>query len=300
MKKILLACLSALLLAACGGPEYKVEDDVVVYSHWTFSFGTVRDTLPGADPATFVQVRDWLGHDSQRAYFKNELVPGVDVATLQAKRYPLFCDKNDYYYQTVALHVADMENFKTIKWFENDFWAKDSRCVYYDSVRVDGVDLATFELVGQEFARDKRHVYMNGLVLADADPATFKPIKNSLYFRDKSHVWHYKELLADADPATFELIGDSPYCRDKSHIWYKYDDVLLVGADPATFEVIGETDYCRDKSHIWFRSDLLPDADYATFVADYQSFAHDKYGTFTADHRDTIPDEPEVEYPVEE
>ena len=293
MRNLIIAGLVALLMTACSdGAKYVVEGDVVVYSYWTFSFGTIRDTLPGADPATFVQVKNWLGHDSERVYFKDKLVPGVDVATLEAKRFPLFCDKNDYYYETKSMHVADVASFRTIKWFEHDFWAKDSRYAYYDSLRIEGVDLPTFELVGRLFARDKNHVYMDGIMLADADPATFEAIKDTYYFRDKSHVWVFKRLLVGADPATFEVIGDSRYCRDKSHVWYGSDEKLLEGADPATFEVIGETHYSRDKSHIWFNGDLLPDADYATFVADYESFAHDKYGSFTADHRDTVPDVP--------
>lgn len=299
MKKVLFASLTVLLLTACGGPKYEVQGDVVVYTYWTFSFGTRYDTLPDADPATFAQVKDWLGHDSKHVYFKAKLVPGVDVASLEAKRYPLFCDKNDYYYETAPLHVADIKNFKTIKWFENDFWAKDSRCAYYDSVRIDGVDLASFKISDKWIAKDKNHVYMDGLLLAGADPATFEEVGNTLYYRDKSHVWNVRQLLPDADPATFEMMGNSPFCRDKSHVWYEFDGELLVGADPATFEVLGETNYGRDKSHIWFRNKLLADADYATFVADYDSFAHDKYGAFIADHRDTVPDVPEAEEPVE-
>ena len=295
----LVACVMALALSGCGGPKYEVYGDVVVHSHWTFSFGTLRDTLEGADPATFKQVKNWLGHDSERVYFKAMLVPGVDVATLKAKRYPLFCDKNDYYYETVPMHVADMASFKIIKWFGDNFWAKDSRCAYYDSLRIDGVDLPTFELVDRWLARDKNHVYMDGLMLADADPATFERIPGSIYYRDKSHVWNFNSLLVGADPATFEVIGHTGFCRDKSHVWYGYENQQLVGADPATFEVIGETNYCRDKSHIWFRAELMQDADYETFVADYDSFAHDKYGTFTAYHRDT-DDEPPVEGPEPE
>ena len=288
MKNVLWIGLSLLLLlTACGGPEYKVQGDVVVRSQWTFSFGTVCDTLQGADPATFVPVTDWLGHDSQRVYFKAQLVPGIDVATLKAVRYPLFSDKHDYYYEARPLHVADLPSFEIVKWLDDDFWAKDARLVYYDTLSIAGVDLATFELVGKWFARDKNHVYMKGMSLADADPASFEPMKGAMfYYRDKSHVWHFDRLLADADPSTFELVGEQ-YCRDKSHVWCSIDDKMLMGADPATFEVIGKSNYCRDKSHVWFRSDLLADVDYATFVVDYDSFAHDKFGSFTADRRDT-------------
>ncbi len=287
MKNVLWICLSVLLLTACGGPDYEVQGDVVVRTDWSFSFGTTCDTLEGADPATFEKVTDWLGHDSERVYFEAELVPGVDVATLEAKRYPMFCDKNDYYYEAKPLHVADRATFKTIKWSANDFWATDSHCLYYDTLRIYGVDLASLELVDGRCARDKNHVYLYGKTLAGADPATFKQMKdNPSFFCDKSHVWHYEEMLAGADPSTFEFVG-TRFARDKSHVWCLIDDKLLVGADPATFEVMEETDYCRDKSHIWFRSSPMADADYATFAVDNDWFAHDKYGTFTADLRDT-------------
>ena len=301
MKQVLLACLSVLLLSACGGSRYEVQGNVVVHTYWTFSFGTVYDTLPGADPATFKQVKEWLGHDSERVYFNALLVPGVDVATLEAKRFPLYCDKNDYYYETKALHVADMAAFKTIKWFENDFWAQDSRCAYYDSLRIDGIDISTFKVIDKRIAKDRYHVYMKGALLADADPATFESIDGLIYYRDKSHVWDINELLEGADPASFEIIGNS-YVRDKSHVWYSaWGNKMLVGADPATFEVIGKTDYSRDKSHIWFRNVLLEDADYETFVADNESFAHDKHGSFTCDRRDTeSPDVPPGEGPEPE
>lgn len=288
MKKLLLACLPMLMLTACGGPKYEVQDDVVVRSYWTFSFGTRCDTLPGADPVTFKQVSDWLGHDSKRVYFEATPVPGVDVATVRAKRYPLYCDKNDYYYMTKPLHVVDMPSFKTINWQDNDVWAKDSRCVYYDSLRLDGVDMATFQVVNRDYAVDKNHVYMDGVVLAEADPATFETMANVFYYRDKSHVWYFKRMIEGADPSTFRSIENTNFNIDKSHVWY--EERLIAGADPATFEVLGKTNYCRDKSHIWFRDELLPDADHATFVADYESFAHDKKGTFTASHRDV--DEP--------
>ena len=302
MKQVLLACLAVLLLTACSDPKYEVQGDVVVRSHWTFSFGTCYDTLPGADPATFEQVKDWLGHDSERVYFKSTLVPGVDVATLKAERYPLFHDKKDYYYETKALHVADIASFKVIKWFDEDCWAKDSRCAYYDTVRIDGVDLSTFKVTDKWTARDKYHVYVKGLLLPEADPATFKSIAGSLYYRDKSHVWEMDRLLVGADPATFEVIKDSYYVRDKSHVWFSGPvNILLVGADPATFEVIGKSYYVRDKSHIWFQDILLEDADYDSFVAEYESFAHDKYGSFIGGQRDTDPvDAPSGEEPEPE
>lgn len=204
LKVLLVAAVMAISLMACiddGG--YVVLDDVVVYSHWTFSFGRRYDTIPGADPATFKQVKSWLGHDNEHVYFERDLVPGVDVASLEVVRKPLIRDKKDYYYKTNPLHVADVKSFKIIKWAYGSFWAKDSRYAYFDDHRFEP-DLATFKVKSMEVAKDKNHVYYFGELIPDADPSTFEPIGKSGYYRDKSHIWCGNALLEDVDYDTFE------------------------------------------------------------------------------------------------
>lgn len=198
-------CVMAVTLSSCSD-GYVVGDDMVTYEYWTFSFGTRYDTLPGADPATFKPVNKWLGHDSQRVYYLSRLVPGVDVATLKAVRKPVFKDKNDYYYETSPVHVADMKSFKILKWAYGSFWAKDALYAYFDTMRIQA-DVKTFKVLNPAVAKDKSHVYYFGDIIPDADPATFKPIGNSIYNRDKSHIWCGDELLQDADYETFEVDG---------------------------------------------------------------------------------------------
>lgn len=210
MKKIILLFVAfglAVGMSSClNGGKYEVRDDVVVYSHWTFSFGPRADTLPGADPETFKQVKNWLGHDSKHAYYLDRLVPGVDVASLKVVRKPLFRDKNDYYYEDSPMNVADVESFKVIKWVYDSFWAKDSKYAYYNTTRIEA-DLATFKVESFELAKDKSHVYHFGVLVQGADPATFECIKKSTYYRDKNHIWCGSELMKDADYETFEVDG---------------------------------------------------------------------------------------------
>ena len=220
IKKLLIVAMMALTMMACDDDgKFEVQGDVVVYSYWTFSFGPVRDTLPGADPATFKPVNSWLGHDSERAYFKDRLITGADVATLQPKRYPLSHDDNDYYYMHVPLHVADVQSFKTLKWFEDDLWAIDSRYAYFDSTRIDGVDLSSFKVIDMAMARDNKRVYYFGKVLPDADPASFEQIGSSAYYRDKAHIWCGSDLLQDVDYDSFE-VDDNFSAHDKRGSFY--------------------------------------------------------------------------------
>lgn len=208
----LTVCVMAMSLSSCGD-GYVVGDDVVTYTYWTFSFGTMTDTLPEADPATFKQVNEWLGHDSRHVYYLSELVHGVDVASLTAVRKPVFKDKNDYYYGTSPVHVADMRSFKILEWIDDSFWAQDALYAYFDTTRIEA-DIPTFKVHNYAVAKDKNHVYFFGEIIPDADPATFKAIGHSAYYRDKSHIWCGSDLLQDVDYETFE-VDDINTAHDK-------------------------------------------------------------------------------------
>ena len=205
-KTTIIALLATLLVCmSCGDGEYKEADGTICYTYWTFSFGTLSHPLPEVDPATFVDVKDWLGHDDRHVYFKQHLVKGADAATLKAKKYPLFCDKNDYYYMTAPLHVADVKTFKVVKQFEDNIWAKDSRYAYFDSLRIDSVDVKTFRVKSYSAAIDKDHVFYYGKILPLADPKTYDAEWKWVYSRDKSHIWYCGELLKDVDYDSFEV-----------------------------------------------------------------------------------------------
>ncbi|MBO4870560.1 MAG: DKNYY domain-containing protein [Muribaculaceae bacterium] len=195
-----------LLCVSCNTDgKYIVHNGTVCYSYWTFSFGTRYDSLPGVDITTFHSVKGWIGHDAERVYFKDKLVPGVDISTLEIEKYPLFRDKNDYYYENVPMHVADRASFKVLRWNEEDFWAQDNRYAYYDTICIKDVDLPTFKVKAWNTAVDKNHVYRYGEILPLADPATYDEVWKGLYSRDKSHIWYCGSLLEDVDYATFDV-----------------------------------------------------------------------------------------------
>lgn len=224
MKKLLFLITSVILvMASCSrGGEYVSDGEHVFFKYWTFSFGTRFDTLPGADAATFKSVNDWLGRDAKHVFFKSDLVPGADPATLEVKKYPLFHDKNDYYYKTCPMHVVDMKSFKVIKWLDDSFWAKDSQCAYFDTTHIAGVDLATFKVKDHTYAVDKNHVYYFGDILPLADPKTYDGNWKGFYSRDKSHIWCMGELLEDVDYDSF-VVDDDWTAHDKygafDHHW---------------------------------------------------------------------------------
>ena len=208
--KILLAIAALLPLLSCSSDgKYVVGNGTVYHAYWTFSFGTLYDELPGVDAASFESVKDWLGHDSKHVYFKARLIEGADVASLKARKYPLCSDKNDYYYKGTPLKVTDVESFKILKWNDDDFWAKDSRYAYYDTVRIVTPDLASFRVKAWNTAVDSRYVYRYGKILPLADPETYVEEWKGLYSRDKSHIWYCGDLVREADYETFVVDTDN-------------------------------------------------------------------------------------------
>lgn len=211
--------LPALFTSCNSNGEYVNHNGTICYSYWTFSFGTKYDPLPQVNPATFKSVESWLGHDGKHVYFKDRLIEGADATTIKAKKFPLCFDKNDYYYKGKAMRVASVKNFEVINWNEDDMWAVDGRYAYYDSLRIDSVDLGSFKLQAYNVATDRNHVYRYGKILPLADPATYIEQWKGLYSRDKDHVWYCGQLIEDADCATFVIDKDG--ARDKHGRFYR-------------------------------------------------------------------------------
>lgn len=212
--------LIVVMATACNSDgEYVQRGNTICHSYWTFSFGTMYDTLPEVDAATFKSIENWLGHDGKHVYFKAKLVPGADAESLKADKYPLFRDRKDYYYKGVPLHVTHVDAFVVLKRNEDDIWAMDNKYAYYDSLRIDSVDIKTFKVKTWNTAVDSKHVYRYGKVLPLADPETYDEEWKGMYSRDKAHIWYMGELLEDVDYATFTVDGNDAH--DKYGHFYR-------------------------------------------------------------------------------
>ena len=221
MKKIILLSLFVLVLCSCKKDgEYVVTGDTVCYSYWTFSFGPKQDTLYGADAKTFKAINKWAGHDDKHVFFKAKMVEGADAASISAEKYPLLRDKRDYYYKGVPLHVANVDKFEVLNWSEDNIWAIDGTYAFYDTVRVEGCDMASFKVKKFNVAVDRNHVYRFGKILPLADPATYDEDWKDYYSRDKSHIWYMGTLLEDADYNTF-VVDKEQLAHDKNGYFHR-------------------------------------------------------------------------------
>jgi hypothetical protein len=113
------------------------------------------------------------------------------------------------------LKDADLATFMVaVKGKETVFWAKDKNHVFYAGEIVGDADLGTFEVLSNQTAKDKNHVYcwngtagnFAGDVNTRADRNTFREIAASQYYRDDKNIYDSScSSVKGADAATFEV-----------------------------------------------------------------------------------------------
>ena len=86
----------------------------------------------------------------------------------------------------------------------------------------------------------------------DADPRTFKVLKNDSYAKDKQKVFYEGDTIKGAAAATFETLGEW-YARDRNKGYYGRDSIIL--SKGQTFRVIDDY-YSTDGLNIFY--DTLP------------------------------------------
>src|SRR5690606_32551325 len=97
--------------------------------------------------------------------------------------------------------------------------------VYYhpafpaSAFEIEEADIRTFEILddSQGYAKDRNHVYLNGNVIPEANPATFELLEEQ-YTRDQNYVYLNERIFSN-DPVNFEFLS-SFLMRDSQHIYW--------------------------------------------------------------------------------
>jgi hypothetical protein len=167
------------------------------------------------------------------------LCKDVDAASFVALSGEYTKDKNKVYYKwispgrfwVVELADADPTTFAVL-----DFnLAKDGKRVWKLDKVIVGADPTTATVVRPHWVwKDRNRVYYQGVVIADADPATFRHLAQGFY-RDANRAYWCNDPLPGADLETFKAIGDDvPYAHDRHRVWS--GKTVLEGVDAKSFE----------------------------------------------------------------
>jgi len=180
---------------------------------WDEGNGKVTHSIHGADPKSFVVLKDGYAKDKSQVYFEGRVIwsaidadkpfwtqpnsfevlgsgyaKNAEFAYFRGEPFSVdlssfrvgsngswTIDKNDAYVQTRAVHSCDPSSFEHL----SDSWYRDAKCVYsiaaWGPKRLSDANPKTFVVINFWFGADERHVYTSdATILRDADPASFR------------------------------------------------------------------------------------------------------------------------------
>jgi hypothetical protein len=264
----LVAFVIAALLTSCSDRPNSLTDDAGYHVHgdkvyYLSEFPGTAFQIPGADPGTFHSYDSRFAGDRKSVYFEGRPLPGADPATftLLAIRKGWAKDRGHVYHHDRVVS-DDPDHFAVLE----GGLAKDSTAVFWSDGTVVSDDPAHFAIVSDDdhylFTKDARTVEVNGALIADADPATFRVLQGG-YARDARSIFYFTDRVADADPDTFRTLVGS-YGRDARHAYWM--GAVIPGADPASFQVLNANLECSaDAGHAYYQDLAINGANPATF-----------------------------------
>lgn len=212
-----------------------------------------------AHAPSFEVIDSTYGYDKKQAYFEGVAIPGSDPSTFQVIQNPVSRDAVSVFFENEKVS-DDPGHFEIIA----PLLFKDSNHIYWQEkvVSNDPENLAVLEDGDDFYFRDGENIYVNGLLIADADPETFSFSRIfAPYARDVDNIFYYEKTIEGADVESFLVIGSfGNYSGDVNHIYWQ--GVPIKDADPATFKLLEEITTCSaDSEHVYFMNEILEGAD---------------------------------------
>lgn len=175
--------------------------------------------------------------------------------------YYKYAEGKDFQFKVESV---DLGTFKVL----NDKYAKDVKNVYFSGNKLfEDVDAGTFEVLPADYSRDKNNVYSleNGWIqrVNGANPKTIK-VLNQFYLKDDKNVFFNDKKILGADANSFiALDKENGYAKDKNTVYYFGQKVE--GANAKTFEVISDGEYSKDDKNVYASGEIIKGADPETF-----------------------------------
>ena len=156
--------------------------------------------IEGADIKTFEPEEFFIGKDKKGVYYKTHKINGIDVNSTEVLENEFYKDKNNIYYRNKKLENFKPENFEVISSSlvgqNEDFYyftEDENNNTKFILLENKNVDAETFEVLDEEYTKDKNNVYYKGKILKGADVKTFdihyNKSDNGYKIKDKNKVY---------------------------------------------------------------------------------------------------------------
>lgn len=156
--------------------------------------------IEGADIKTFEPDGYSIGKDKTGVYYKTHKINGIDINSTEVLENEFYKDKNNIYYRNKKLENFKPENFEVIS---SSLVQQNEDFYYFTEDENDNtkffllenknVDAETFEVLDEEYTKDKNNVYYKGKILKGADVKTFdihyNKSDNGYKIKDKNKVY---------------------------------------------------------------------------------------------------------------
>ena len=156
--------------------------------------------IEGADIKTFEPDGYSIGKDKTGVYYKTHKINGIDINSTEVLENEFYKDKNNIYYRNKKLENFKPENFEVISSSlvgqNEDFYyftEDENNNTKFILLENKNVDAETFEVLDEEYTKDKNNVYYKGKILKGADVKTFdihyNKSDNGYKIKDKNKVY---------------------------------------------------------------------------------------------------------------
>ena len=165
--------------------------------------------------------------------------------------------------------------------------------VFFGDEIIMHADARSFVDLGCGYAKDKMNVYLDGRVLENVDPSTFR-LKERSTWRHRGH-WeknepapehrgyyktqfnvYYGDKKIDAMAANFVELGEG-YAKDSFNVYYFGEK--LKGCMASTFEIL-EGGYAKDSFNVFYRGNRVEGAMASSFKYTGNGYGEDRFEVY--------------------
>ena len=259
------------LVANLGIADYIKRDNAVYYKAETEQVDGKK--VDDADFKTFVELNKIYGKDSKNVFYEDKKLENADVKTFQAISDELGKDKKYIYRYDEKMEVnpKDFQLYKNkdkIIYFRNNGKLYEAG-TFLENTAVEDVD--TFEVLDDEYSKDKHNIYYGGVTLSDVDMDTFQIIMPNYYAKDKNSVYSGHKKIKGANPKTIKVLNIA-YVKDDKTVFSNFSfSNTLKNADVKSFEALGQY-YGKDKNNVYLMGEKIKKADVKTFQVISEEF----------------------------
>jgi len=165
--------------------------------------------------------------------------------------------------------------------------------VFYGDQIIMHADAKSFVDLGSGYAKDRMNVYMDGRVLENVDPSTFRLKERSSwrhhghgerndpapehrgYYKTQFNVY-YGDKKIDAMASTFVELGEG-YAKDSFNVYYFGEK--LKGCMAANFQIL-EGGYAKDSFSVFYRGNKVEGAMASTFKYTGNGYGEDRFEVY--------------------